>query len=139
MDEMKVINLHKRCNKKARKAPQLKKAPKSPKSDKPKKTPESPEFIDISSKEEQRPKKASNHEERTTTKAVKKVKKTPQPEKAPKSPGLTDDLLPLLWWVEKKEVFIRGPYEGYKLSYGATHDSTYLKRVLKMSVQDMYT
>ena len=138
MDEMKVINLHKRCNKKARKAPQLKKAPKSPKSDKPKKTPESPEFIDISSKEEQRPKKASNHEERTTTKAVKKVKKTPQPEKAP---NLTEFIRNLIKHktMEKKEVFIRGPYEGYKLSYGATHDSTYLKRVLKMSVQDMYT
>ena len=45
MDEMEIINLHKRCNKKARKTPRPKKAPKSPKSD------------DLS-EEEQRPKKA---------------------------------------------------------------------------------
>ena len=37
MDEIEIINLHKRCSKKARKAPQSKKAPKSPKSDEPKK------------------------------------------------------------------------------------------------------
>ena len=33
MDEMEIINLHRRCNKKARKTPRSKKALKSPKSD----------------------------------------------------------------------------------------------------------
>ena len=33
----------------------------------------------------------------------------------------------------EKVVFIRGPYEGYKLSYVALCDTKYLKRVLKMS------
>ena len=46
MDELELINLHKRCNKKARKTPQPKNATKSPKSD-------------DSSEEEQNPKKAS--------------------------------------------------------------------------------
>ena len=52
MDEMEIINLHKRCNKKA---PQPKKA--LSKSDEPKKAPKSPEFIDDLSEEEQKPKK----------------------------------------------------------------------------------
>ena len=65
-----------------------------------------------------------------------KVKKTSQPKKAPKSLGFIDDLLPLLGWLEE-EVFIRGPYEGYELSYIATHDTKYLKWVLKMSGQHM--
>ena len=64
MDEMEIINLHKRCNKKTRKVRQPKKAPKSP------------EFID-SSEEEQRPKKASRPDDgkKTVAKAGKKVKK----------------------------------------------------------------
>ena len=40
---------------------------------------------------------------------------------------------------KKKKVFIRGPYEDYKLSYVATNDTKYLKRVLKISGQDMKT
>ena len=40
---------------------------------------------------------------------------------------------------KKKKVFIRGPYEDYELSYVAKHDTKYLKRVLKMSGQDMKT
>ena len=66
MDEMDIINLHKRCNKKV---PQLKKAPL--KSDEPKKAPKPPEFIDDPSEEEQKSKKAS----RITTKAGKKPTK----------------------------------------------------------------
>ena len=60
MDEMEIINLHKRN--KARKTPQPKKAPKSPKSPK------------------------SSDEKKTATKVGKKtVRKTPQPKKVPKS------------------------------------------------------
>ena len=33
----------------------------------------------------------------------------------------------------KKVVFMAGPYKGYELSYVALCDTTYLKRVLKMS------
>ena len=79
MDDMEIISLNKRCNKKARKTPQPKKAPRSPKSDN-------------SSEEEQRPKKASrsNDGKKVATKARKKVKKTPQPRKAPKSPEFID-------------------------------------------------
>ena len=55
MDEMEIINLHKRCSRKVRKTPQPKKAPKSPKSDddepKPKKAPNSPTFIEPSKEE----------------------------------------------------------------------------------------
>ena len=55
MDEMEIINLHKRCNRKVRKTSQPKKAPKTPKSDddkqKPKKAPNSPKFIEPSKKE----------------------------------------------------------------------------------------
>ena len=42
MDEMEIINLHKRCNKKVKKVSQHKKAPKLSKSNKPKKASESP-------------------------------------------------------------------------------------------------
>ena len=74
IDEMEIINLHKRCNKKARKTPRSKKALKSPKSD-------------DWSEEKQKPKKASRP---NNGKAGKKVKKTPQPKKAPKSPEFID-------------------------------------------------
>ena len=79
MDEMEIINLHKKCNRKSRKTPWPKKAPKSPKSD-------------DSTKEEQGPKKASrsSNGKKVTTKAGKKVKKTPQPRKAPKLPEFID-------------------------------------------------
>ena len=89
MDEMEIINLHKRCNKKARKVPQPKKALKSSKSDEPKKVPGP---IDDPSQNEQRSKKASRSSDgkKTTTKAGKKVKKTSQPKKAPKSPEFID-------------------------------------------------
>ena len=65
---MEIINLHKRCNKKA---PQPKKAPKSFKSDEPKHAQKSPKFIDDPSEEGQKLKKAS----RTATKARKKLKR----------------------------------------------------------------
>ena len=74
MDDMKIISLHKRSNKKT---PQPKKAPKSFKSDESKKAPISPEFIDDPSKEEQEPKKASmpSDGKNTATKAEKKIKR----------------------------------------------------------------
>ena len=83
MDEMEIINLHKRCNKKARKVTQPKKAPKSFKSDEPKKIAGSPGLIDDPSEEEQRPKKASRPSDgkKTATRKEKKVKKTSQPKK----------------------------------------------------------
>ena len=69
MDEMEILNLHKRCNKKV---PQPKKAPF--KSDEPKKAPKSPEFIDDRSQEEHKSKKAStpSHGKKTSTKPGKK-------------------------------------------------------------------
>ena len=71
MDEMEIINLHKRS--KARKILQPQKAPNSPKSDEPKKSPR------------------SSDEKKTATKAEKKTIR--QPKKAPKSPEFieTDD------------------------------------------------
>ena len=86
MDEMKIINLHKRCSK-AGKAPQPKKAPKSPKSDEPKKVLGSPGLTDDPGEEEQSPKKASRSSDgkKTAARTRKKVKKTPQPKKGPKS------------------------------------------------------
>ena len=69
MDEMEIISLHERCNKKVSLP---KKAPF--KSDEPKKAPKSPEFIDDPSKEEQTSKKADG--KKITRKAGKKVKKT---------------------------------------------------------------
>ena len=68
MDEMEIINLHKRCNKKAKKASQPKKASESPKSDEPEKASKSPKsdepkkvsgLTDDPSEEGQKPKKAS--------------------------------------------------------------------------------
>ena len=74
MDEMEIINIHKRCNKRVRKIPQPKKASKSPKSDEPKKVSEP---IDDPSEEEQKPKKASRPSDgkKVATKAVKKLKR----------------------------------------------------------------
>ena len=83
MDKTQIINLHKKCNKKARKVSQPKKASESP---------GSPGLIDDPSKEEQKLKKASrpNYGKKTTTKAGKKVKKISQPKKASKSPEFID-------------------------------------------------
>ena len=39
----------------------------------------------------------------------------------------------------EKVVFMRGPYEGYELSYVTSCDIKYLKRVLKMSVLEKKT
>ena len=83
MDGNEIIKLHKRCNKKARKVPQPKKA--SSKSDEPKKV-SGP--IDDPSGEGQKPKIADG--KKTTTKAGKKVKKTPRLTKAPKLPEFID-------------------------------------------------
>ena len=89
MDEMEIINIHKRCKKRARKVPQPKKASKLPKSYEPKKVSEP---IDIPSEEEQKPKKASRPSDgkKVATKAEKKVKKASQPKKVPKSPEFID-------------------------------------------------
>ena len=64
-DEMEIIKLHKKCNKKDRKVLQ------------PKTLSKSDEPIDDPSEEEQKPKKADG--KKTTTKAVKKVKNAPPP------------------------------------------------------------
>ena len=83
-DEMEIINLHKKCNKKAWKVSQ--KA--SPQSDEPKKaSPKSdgPKKVLGPREEGQKPKKASSNGKKTTTKAGKKV-----PKKAPKSPQFID-------------------------------------------------
>ena len=86
MDEMEIINLHKKCNKRSRKASQPKKASVSPKPDEPKKKVSG--LIDDPSEEEKKPKKSDR--KKTTKKAGKKVKKTSQPKKAPKSPEFID-------------------------------------------------
>ena len=70
-DEMEIIKLHKKCNKKDRKVLQ------------PKALSKSDEPIDDPSEEEQKPKKADG--KKTTKKAVKKVKKVPQHKKHQKS------------------------------------------------------
>ena len=75
MDEMEIISLHKRCNKKARKVSQPKKASGSPKSDEPKIASRSPGLIDDPREEGQKPKKASKSSDgkKTAKKAGKKV------------------------------------------------------------------
>ena len=80
IDEMEIINLHKKCNKKARKISQ------------PEKVSGLPGLIDDPSKEGQKPKKASRPSDgkKTATKAGKKVKKASQLKKAPKSPEFID-------------------------------------------------
>ena len=70
MDEMEIINLHKRCNKKARKVSQPKKASGSPRSDEPKKA---SGFVDDPSKEEQKPKKTDG--KKNAKKSGKKLKR----------------------------------------------------------------
>ena len=85
MDEMEIINLHKRCDKKV---PQPKKASKSFKSDEPKKAPKSPEFIDDPSEKEHKSKKADRKKVATDT--GKKVKKTSKSKRAPMSPAFID-------------------------------------------------
>ena len=153
-NEMEIIKLHKKYNKKDRKVLQPKALSKS---DEPKKA------IDDSREEEQKPRKASSDVKKTSAKAGKKAKKTSQPKKAPKSPEFvdtdpddTDDDKepPLLGMKEEtqrffdlqkesknltiekkveKTVFMAGPYKGYDLSYVALYDTKYLKRMLKMS------
>ena len=81
---MEIIKLRKKCNKKDRKVLQLKALSKS---DEPKKVSRP---IDDPSEEEQNPKKDSSDGKKTTTKAGKKVKKIPQPKKAPKSPEFVE-------------------------------------------------
>ena len=97
MDEMEIINLHKRCNRKVRKTAQPKKAPKTPKSDddkqKPKKAPNAPKFSEPS-KEEIRRHKASGPSDRkkfATKPGNNTIKKTQQPKIAPKSPEFFDE------------------------------------------------
>ena len=70
------------------KSDESKKVLKSFKSDEPKKVSQSPGLIDDPSEKEQKPKKASRPSDgkNAATKAGKKVKKTSQPKKVPKSP-----------------------------------------------------
>ena len=97
MDEIKIINLHKKCNKKAREVSEPKKGSVSPKSDEPKKTlsnTDEPKKVSKPSddpvEKEQKPKKASSNGKKNTKKAGKKVKKTSQPKKTPKSAEFID-------------------------------------------------
>ena len=162
MDGMEIINLNKRCNKKATQTLQPKKA--SSKSDEPERASKSREFIDNPSQEGQKSKKADG--KKVATRARKKVKKTSHPKKAPKSPEVIDsskkeeelpkdDIGPPLLGVKEKAQsffdlpkdsknlaiekkvervdFIRGPYKGYKLSSIALCDTEYLKKALKRS------
>ena len=143
-DEMEIIKLHKKCNKKDGKVLQPKAVSKS---DKPKKA------IDDPREEEQKPKKTSSDVKKTTAKAGGKVKKTSQPKKVPKSPEFvdtdSDDMdddkePPLLGMKEEahsffdlqkesknltiekkveKAVLMAVPYKGYDLSYVALYDT----------------
>ena len=83
-DEMEIIKLHKKCNKKDRKALQPKALSKS---DKPKKLSKP---IDDPSEEKQKLKKVSSDGKKTIERAGKKVKNTLQPKKLPKSPEFVD-------------------------------------------------
>ena len=96
-DEMEIISLHKKCNKKAKKVSQPKKASVPPKPEEAKRASEPSKSderknvswpVDDPSKEEQKPKKVDG--KKTITKAGKKVKKTPQPRKTPKTPEFVD-------------------------------------------------
>ena len=80
MDEIEVVHLHKRCNKKARKVSQPKKSSESLKSNEPKIVSGA---IDDPSEKGQKSKKTSrsSNGKKTATKAGKKVKRTPQPKK----------------------------------------------------------
>ena len=79
IDEIEIINLHKRCNKKARKVLQPKKSLKPFKSNEPEEVPGSPGPIDD-------PSNGKN----TATRTGKKVKKISQPKNVPKSPEFID-------------------------------------------------
>ena len=117
---MEIINFHKRCNKKTRKTPQPKKSPKSPKSDEPKKSPKSSDGKKIATKalikqKDQNLKKHQSHlillkqmsqammnkslkkhqsqamgKKAITKEGKKAIRKTPQPKKAPESPGFIE-------------------------------------------------
>ena len=76
MDEMEIVNLHKRCNKEV---PRPKKA--SSNSDKPKKVIKSLEFLDDPSEGKQNSRTADG--KKTATKMGKKVKNTSQSNKSP--------------------------------------------------------
>ena len=169
MDEMEIISLHKRCNKKVS---HPKKEPF--KSDEPKKAPKLPELVDDPSEQEQKSKKKSrpSDEKKSATKAGIKVKKTSQLKKAPKLPefiasgeeeeGLNKmkKMSPLLWvkeeaqsffdlWKDSKSLtiekeaervfFMRGPYKGQELSNVALCDTEYFKKALKRSDLDQNT
>ena len=167
-DEMEIIKLPKKCNKKDKKVLQPKALSKS---GEPKKVSDDEQdpaakcILMHSTKDEQRPaakqpKKASSDGKKTTKKVGKKIKKTSQPKKVPKSPEFIDSTEeekeepPFLGMKEEdqrffdlqkesknlkiekkveKVVFMVGPYKGYDLSYVALYDTKYLKRVLKMS------
>ena len=112
MDKMEIINLHKKCNKRTRKAPQSKKA--LSKSDEPKK-------VSGPNEKGQGSKRASSDRKKTAKKAGTKLKKTSKPKKQPKSPEFIDSseeeeewppkndrgekMPPLLWVKEEDQSF----------------------------------
>ena len=158
MDEMEIIGLHKRCNKKARKTSQPKKARKSSKSDE-----SMPEFADTGlDEDEQKPKNASRSGdgENNATKAGKKLKRHHSQKKHQSHLNLLTQarkkksrlrmikrkntsfaegerrgprkILHLRKKLEKV-VFMGGPYVGHELSCVALYYTEYLRVVLKMS------
>ena len=85
--EKEIINLHKKCNKKARKVSHPKKESASPKPNEAKKASASPKPeeskkvsgpIDDPSEEEKKAKKVSSNEKKTATRARKKAPKSPE-------------------------------------------------------------
>ena len=110
-DEMEIINLHKKCNKKAKKVLQPKKASGPPKSDEAKKaSPKSDGPKKVSGSvggpggEEKKPKKASSNGKKTTTKAGKKARRLPEfidsskeEEEGPPKDDKEKKMSPLLW------------------------------------------
>ena len=164
VDEMEIIKLPKKCNKKGRQILQPKALSKS---DEPKKVSDDEQEESAAKQPKKagsdKPKKALSE---NATKAGKKVKTTSEPKKAPKSPEFIysseeeEEELPLLGMKEEvqsffnlqkesknltiekkveKVVFMAGSYKGYDLSYVALYDMKNLKRMLKMSDMEKKT
>ena len=153
-DEMEIINLHRKCNKKARKVSGPKKVSASPKADEPKKVSVSPKPgpIDEPSEEEKKPKKSDGKTEPKLPEFVDSSDESE--EEGPFQDDKEKKIPPLLGVKEEaqsffdiqkesknlaiekkveKAVFMVGPNKGFELSYVALCDFKYLKRVLKIS------
>ena len=169
MDEMEIINLHKRCDKKV---PQPIKASKSFKSDEPKKhqshlnllmiqarkntsqkKPMEKRSLQIQVKKLKRPQSRKKHQShlRLLTRAGKKKKGRPcKDDKESLLLGVKEEAQIFfdLWkdsknlTIEKeveRVVFMRGPYKGQELSNVALCNTEYLKKALKRSRLDKKT